>query len=55
MDVPMERVLNAPPCTIAYERGDWNRVACDGLVADVLASAYLESIAWADEISGSLR
>jgi c-di-GMP phosphodiesterase len=42
-------------CTIAYERGDWNRVAFGGLVADVVASVYLDSIAWADEISGSLR
>ncbi len=42
-------------CTIAYERGDWNRVSFAGLVAEVLSGAYLDSIAWADEISGSLR
>lgn len=41
-------------CAIAYERGDWNRVAFANLGADVLSSIYLDSIAWADEISGSL-
>ncbi len=46
---------DALACTIAYERGDWNHVAFAGLVADVVSSAYLDSIAWADEISGSMR
>ncbi len=42
-------------CAIAYERGDWNRVSFAGLAADIVSNAYLDSIAWADEISGSLR
>ena len=41
-------------CVIAYERGEWDRVAFAGLSADSIATAYLDSIAWADEVSGSL-
>lgn len=42
-------------CAIAYERSDWERVSFAGLLADAVSGAYLSSIAWADEISGSLR
>jgi EAL and modified HD-GYP domain-containing signal transduction protein len=35
-------------CTLAYERGDWDQVACDGLSQETIAEIYIASIEWAE-------
>ncbi len=42
-------------CTIAYERGHWDQAVFPGLAVDTVSRAYLDSIAWADEITGNMR
>jgi EAL and modified HD-GYP domain-containing signal transduction protein len=34
---------------LAYERGDWDHVAIDGVEDSTIREAYLTAIAWADE------
>ena len=42
-------------CAIAHERGEWDQVAFAGLTTEIISGAYLDSIAWADEVSRNLR
>lgn len=41
-------------CVLAYERGQWDEVITCGMQHQVLVSAYLEAIAWANETSNDL-
>lgn len=48
---PMGAVLGA---VIAYEQGDWPRVADLGLPTETTRTAYLDAVAWADEAGAAL-
>ena len=37
-------------CTLAYERGDWDRASLAGLATSDITRSYLDAIAWADEM-----
>jgi EAL and modified HD-GYP domain-containing signal transduction protein len=41
-------------CVLAYERGDWERISCPGLGHRTIADAYLDAVAWGDEVGGKL-
>lgn len=41
-------------CTLAYEQGDWQRVAFAELARAQYTQAYVEAMAWADELMQSL-
>jgi EAL and modified HD-GYP domain-containing signal transduction protein len=40
--------------TLAYERGEWDRVACLGLARGEIKAAFLEAVAWVEEVDGEL-
>ena len=48
----MGQVLN---CTLAYEKGEWSRVACDGLTVPQIKGAFFGAVEWADQIEKELR
>lgn len=37
-------------CTLAYEGGDWDHAVMEGLTPPQITRAYLDAIAWADEM-----
>jgi c-di-GMP-related signal transduction protein len=41
-------------CTIAYERSDWDNVKFDKLTAAQIRESYMDAIAWARQLFGSL-
>lgn len=41
-------------CTIAYERGDWDRVSCFGLTPGEIKSAFLDAVCWTEEADREL-
>ncbi len=41
-------------CTLAYERGDWDKVSQFGLETSALAQAYIEAVGWASEATAIL-
>lgn len=43
------RIGEAVACVVAYERGEWERVALSGIDSDHIARAYLEAVRWATE------
>jgi EAL and modified HD-GYP domain-containing signal transduction protein len=44
---PMAEAL---ACTLAYERGDWEGVACFGLARGAIKSAFLEAVSWVEAV-----
>jgi EAL and modified HD-GYP domain-containing signal transduction protein len=40
---------------VAYEHGDWPKVADLGLPTEAVRTAYLDAVSWADEISAALH
>jgi c-di-GMP-related signal transduction protein len=44
---PMAEALR---CTLAYERGDWDAVACFGLTRATIKSAFLEAVVWVEAV-----
>ncbi len=41
-------------CVLAYERGDWEHIHCEGLDAPEIRDAYLSAVQWANEICKTL-
>jgi EAL and modified HD-GYP domain-containing signal transduction protein len=48
---PMGEVLD---CVVAYERADWGRLAALDLPPAAIRRAYLDAIAWVDEVEAAL-
>lgn len=48
---PLGRALE---CSIAYERGDWERVRCDPLETEQIRDCFLEAVGWTGEIESQL-
>ncbi|MCH8274109.1 MAG: HDOD domain-containing protein [Armatimonadetes bacterium] len=42
-------------CVLAYERGDWDRVAESGIEGKTVQHAYVEAVDWAAQTSDALR
>jgi c-di-GMP phosphodiesterase len=49
---PLGKVLDA---AVAYERADWERLAALDLPPAAIRRAYLDAIAWVDEVEAALR
>jgi EAL and modified HD-GYP domain-containing signal transduction protein len=48
---PFGRALE---CTIAYERGDWERVHCEPLATEEIRDCFLDAVGWTGEIESQL-
>ena len=42
-------------CVLAYERGDWDIVWCDGVEFETVKAAYLEAISWTSYLTPLLK
>ncbi len=40
--------------TLAYERGDWDAVTCFGLPRGKIKRAFLDAVAWVDQVDGEI-
>ena len=41
-------------CTLAYERGDWEKVVCGNLGRREIKTAFLDAVEWVDSVGGDL-
>lgn len=42
-------------CVLAYERGDWDTVLCQGVEVETVKAAYLEAISWTSYLTPLLK
>jgi len=42
-------------CTLSYERGEWDKVACPGLSRAQIKGAFLSAVSWANQVDEELK